>query len=65
MSTTIHGLLVTFDQLTTEEQREFLAEILHRTRDLEWPPLDEETIDQIADEVFLEYDALEAANGEG
>jgi len=28
-----------------------------------WPPLDEETIAQIADEAFLEYDIREAESG--
>jgi hypothetical protein len=47
------------------DQREFLSEILRRIKDLESPPLDEETINRIADESFLEYDIREAADAQG
>jgi hypothetical protein len=63
MSIAVYGLLDRFDHLTLDEQREFLTEILQRTRDLEWPPLDQEVIEQIANEMLLESDAPEAVNG--
>lgn len=62
MSTMVRGLLDAFDRLSTNEQREAVIEILRRTRDLELPPLDDESIDRIADESFLEYDVRETAD---
>jgi hypothetical protein len=65
MSDPVRDLLGAFDRLTEHDQRDFLSEILRRTKDLELPPLDEETINQIADESFLEYDLTEAADAQG
>jgi hypothetical protein len=61
----VQNLIMAFDRLTEVQQREFATEVLRRTRDLEWPPLDDETIDRIADESFLEYDIREAADAQG
>ena len=61
----VQNLITEFDRLTEGQQREFAAAVLQRTRDLEWPPLDDETIDRIADESFLQYDIREAADAEG
>jgi len=61
----IQNLLNDFDRLTADEQREAVYAILRRTSDLDLPPLDDETIDRIADESFLEYDARESAGAEG
>jgi len=56
----IQDLLSSFDRLTEKEQREAAVEILRRTPGLELPFLDDvETIDRIAVESFLEYDARE------
>src|SRR4051812_40495113 len=60
MSTSVKGLLDTFNHLTLEEQWEAVCEILRRVRDMESPPLAYETVDRIADESFLEYDPREA-----
>jgi hypothetical protein len=65
LSAPVRDLLRAFDQLTDDDQRDFFSEIMRRTRDLEWPPLDEETINRIADESFLEYDNREAADAQG
>jgi hypothetical protein len=65
LSAPIRDLLRAFDQLTDDDQWEFFSEIMRRTKDLEWPPLDEETINRIADESFLEYDNREAADAQG
>src|SRR5207253_2090222 len=62
MSTAVRGILDTFEHLSGDEQREVAAEVLRRTRDMEYPPLDEETLARIADETFLEYDVREAAD---
>ena len=58
----VQSLIMAFDRLSEGQQREFAVEVLRRTRDLKWPPLDDETIDRIADESFIEYDIHEAAD---
>jgi hypothetical protein len=64
LSDPVRDLLGAFERLTEHDQRDFLSEILQRTKDLEYPPLDEETISRIADESFLEYDIREAADAQ-
>ena len=61
----VQSLIMAFDRLSEGQQREFAVEVLRRTCDLKWPPLDDETIDRIADESFIEYDIREAADGPG
>jgi hypothetical protein len=65
LSGPVRDLLGAFERLTEDDQRDFFSEIMRRTKDLEWPPLDEETINRIADESFLEYDNREAADAQG
>ena len=65
LSEPVRDLLRAFDRLTDDDQRDFFSEILRRTKDLEWPPLDDEAISRIADESFLEYDIREAADAQG
>jgi hypothetical protein len=60
----VQSLLSAFDRFTPEEQREAVSEILRRTSDLEWPPVDDDTIDRIGEETFLELDSREAADAE-
>jgi len=64
MSSAVQYVLDNFDRLSAPDKHEAFAEILRRARDLEVPSLDDETIDRIADEAFLEYDAREAADVE-
>ena len=64
MSKAVRGILDTFECLSVDEKREVAAKIRRRTRDMEYPPLDDETLARIADETFLEYDAREAADAE-
>jgi hypothetical protein len=64
MRPTVEILLKSFDHLATAEKREFLDEIIRRTRDLDRPPLDDEAMDRIADESFTQYDADEAADAD-
>jgi hypothetical protein len=56
LSDPVRELLCAFDQLTEDDQWDFLSEILRPTKDLQWPPLDEEAISRFADEFFQEYD---------
>jgi hypothetical protein len=65
MSTTVQLVLESFDRFKASDKREVLDEIIRRSRDVDWPPLDDETIDRIADEAFLEYDLREANDGQG
>lgn len=65
MSHDLQLVLDSFDRLVEEEKREALAALLLRARALEWPPLDDETIDLIAEESFLEYDRDEANDADG
>ncbi len=61
MSATVQLVLESFDSLEESDKREVLDKIIRRSRDLVWPPLDDESIDRIADEAFLEYDLHEAS----
>jgi hypothetical protein len=61
-SDAVRDLLRAFDGLTEDDQWDFLSEILRRTKDLQWSPLDEEATSRIADESFLEYNTREAAD---
>ena len=63
MTETVQNLLETFERLSEVERREAAAEILRRVTDEDYPPLDDQTIDQIANDTFLEYDAREAVDG--
>ncbi len=65
LSEPVRDLLRAFDRLNEDDRRDFVSEIMRRTKDLEWPPLDEEAISRIADESFLEYDLREAADAHG
>jgi hypothetical protein len=62
ISDSVRELLAAFERLTGRDQRDFLTEISRRADDLDLPPLDEETLNRIAAEAFLEYDAREAAD---
>ena len=62
MSAAVQQLLDAFARLSEEERHVALIEILKRADQLEYPPLDDETIDRIADEAFVEYDLREAAD---
>jgi hypothetical protein len=59
----VQELLNSFDRLPESEQREVAYEILKRANHLDHGPLDDETIDGIADESFQLLDADEAAEG--
>jgi hypothetical protein len=65
MSERVQDLLRAFDGLGECDQREFATEILQRTRESRRPPLDDEAVDRIADESFLDYDVREVADVRG
>ena len=63
MDATVQGVLEAFQGLTSEEQRRVGSEIMiQQSHDLDLPPLDQESIDRIADESFLEYDLREESH---
>jgi hypothetical protein len=61
MSTAVQRLLDAFDRLTEDEQREAASEILMRTLRFDDPPLEDEMLNRIAHEIFLELDARQDA----
>jgi len=46
------------------ERTEAVAEVLRRASELDYPPLEDEALAQIADESFLMYDAEEAGDAQ-
>jgi hypothetical protein len=62
---TVQHLVEAFHRLTPDEQREAAAMILRSVVDLDYPPLDDEALAQIADQSFQEHDAREAAQDGG
>ncbi len=64
MTSSVRSLQEAFDGLSEGEKHDVALEILERTASQEYPPLDDETLAQIADETLLELNAREAADGQ-
>ncbi len=62
MSTDSQNLLSSFEALPLVEQREVAAAILQKAANWESPPLTDNDLASMADEVFLELDRHEAAD---
>lgn len=62
MEYTVQSILETFERLGANEQLQVVHPLLLRTRELDLPALDDETIHRLAEESFLAYDADEAAD---
>ncbi|MCI0361422.1 MAG: hypothetical protein L0211_23310 [Planctomycetaceae bacterium] len=62
MSSKVKKFLESFDSLNTAEQREAAAQILRRTAVMDSPPLTDDDLVSMAEELFLQLDAEEAAN---
>lgn len=62
MSPVVEGMLKSFDGLSSQDQREVIAEMLRRSRNLEWPPLTDGDLVQIADAIFVQLDEAESRN---
>jgi hypothetical protein len=56
MTTNVRQLLNSFDQLPEAEKREAAAEILRRSLQIEFPTLDDATLVERAEELFLSLD---------
>ena len=63
MSIAVKGLLEAFERLSEPERREALDELLQWSIETGYGPLDEESMNRIAEESFLEYDRREDADG--
>ena len=62
MSDTAQSILNTFDALPAQDRKEVADEILRRVAGLEYGSVDEETLDRLADELFVTLDREETAN---
>ena len=61
MTVAVKSLLDTFDQLSESEKKEAAVEILRRTDFGDYPSLCDDELTTLAEELFLELDAEEAA----
>jgi hypothetical protein len=62
MSTGIHDVLHSFDNLPDGEKRVAAAEILRRMADWDYPPIEDEDLARLANELFVELDREESAH---
>ncbi len=63
MTTPIKQILDSFNQLPEIEKRELASEIIRRTIQMDLPPLSDQELVLIAEELFLELDQKEIAGG--
>ncbi len=64
MTATVKELLDTFDALSDADKREATLQLLRRVVDEESGDVPEEALVAAAEELFLELDAREAADGQ-
>ena len=62
MSTATQSILESFNQLPEPKKHELAAEIIRLTADLDIPPLTDEDLAVIADELFVELDSEEESS---
>ena len=60
MTTAVERVLSLFETLSNAEKVDVVTELARRAGHLEYPPLDDEALSQIADELFQELDREEA-----
>ncbi len=63
MTVLVEKLLHSFDDLSNTERREFASEILQRTIDFDFPPLQDDKFIDAAEDLFLAFDYEKEANG--
>ena len=63
MTESMHHLLESFNLLSTAEKHQFTLEILRRST-LDSPPLTDDEVDALADELFQQYDREESEDAE-
>lgn len=63
MNKSVEALLESFERLPDEAKREAASEILRRSVKLGLPPLEDEALVEVAENVFLELDQRESQHG--
>jgi hypothetical protein len=63
MSTDSQHVIDSFDALPLLQQREVMVELLRKTAQWDTPSLTDDELVRLADELFLEMDRREAADG--
>ena len=63
MSTDSQNLISSFEALPAIEQREVISVLLRQAAQWDSPPLTDDDLTHLADDVFLELDRREAADG--
>jgi hypothetical protein len=63
MSTDSQNVISSFNALPAAEQHEVMVALLKKTATWDTPPLTDEELNRLADEVFLDLDRREAADG--
>lgn len=65
MTTAAQYVLEAFERLSLEERCEVASVILRSVGELEYPPLGDDALAQLADETIQTYDASEAVGTKG
>jgi hypothetical protein len=60
MSTEIESILQSFERLSMPDKREVASEIIRRSLSLDLPPLSDDELVRIANELFVSLDQNEA-----
>lgn len=60
MNVTAQSILESFNQLPEPEKLEIATEIIRRVVMLDFPPLTDEALTEVADALFVEHDEMEA-----
>ena len=63
MTTTVENILNSFELLSEYEKIELASEIMRRTAKFGFPPLTDDDLVYLADEVFIELDKVESEDG--
>ena len=63
MNKSVETLLESFERLPDEAKREAAFEIIRRSAKFSLPPLEDETLVEAAENVFLELDKHESQHG--
>ena len=63
MTKPAENIIKSFEKLPPTEQREVATEILRRTIEIQLTPLSDDELTRNAEDIFLELDRREAADG--
>lgn len=62
MSPLVEGMLKSFEDLSEQEQRDVVSELLRRSHTLDWPALTDDDLVQTADAAFVQLDEAESCD---